>query len=333
MKLGFKAKTLALSLMLLPATVGGVFASYTVSDNANNIGGRIVLKELSFYLNSVAPGNKLTDNGDGTWETDELTTSYGTTYQIVDGDGNNVGSSYTTTTEGKYKLTYSVAASTTTVAILEKTVYFNFLPMHNGGTNGRVWNQFYCYAYKHDTTDTSSMTWPGQLMTAVNSNGLYKLSIDGEYNKVVFNNGGTDESGHMIQTANLSYDIAKPQFGCTSKSDLTTYVASANPTINTSSSFDYFLHTTHNSWAERSRAYGFEKTEDTSQYLLRCHLNQYDEIGVKDNGSGWWGLNNMGSWDGDNNFSGRNGNISVNYSDWYNIYFKPGENKIYITRG
>ena len=205
--------------------------------------------------------------------------------------------------------------------------------MSNGSQNGRVWNKFYCYAYKHGTTDTTTMSWPGEEMTSVNSNGLYKLTINGDYDKVVFNNGGTDENGHMIKTADLSYDISKPQFGCTSKTDLTTYVANATPSINSSSSFDYFLHTTHNSWAERSRAYGFEKTEDTSQYLLRCYLNQYDEIGVKDNGSGWWGINNMGSWDGDNNFSGRNGNISVNYSDWYNIYFKPGENKIYISRG
>lgn len=287
---------------------------------------------VNYYLNSVSVSNKLIDNGDGTWETGQITASYGTTYQIVDEDGNNVGSSYTTTTEGTYKFTYTQSSSSTSVDVLEKTVYFNFLPMANGGTSGRVWNQFYCYAYKNGTEDKNAV-WPGQEMTSVNEYGLYKLTIDGNYDKVVFNNGGTDENGHMIKTADLSYDISKPQFGCTSKTDLTTYVANATPSINSSSSFDYFLHTTHNSWAERSRAYGFEKTEDTSQYLLRCYLNQYDEIGVKDNGSGWWGLNNMGSWDGDNNFSGRNGNISVNYSDWYNIYFKPGEHKIYITRG
>ena len=60
MKLGLKAKTLALSLMLLPVTVGGVFASYTISDNANRVGAQIGLEipTREVYLKT------------GVWETD-----------------------------------------------------------------------------------------------------------------------------------------------------------------------------------------------------------------------------------------------------------------------
>ena len=318
--------------------IGGCFSSayslYLKSPNSKilTITGVEPPATNNYYLNSVSVSNKLTDNGDGTWESGQITASYGATYQIVDEDGNNVGSSYTTTTEGTYKFTYTQSSSSTAVDVLEKTVYFNFLPMANGGTSGRVWNQFYCYAYYHGATDSTSMTWPGQVMTSVNSNGLYKLTIDGSYNTVVFNNGGTDENGHMIKTADLSYDISKPQFGCTSKTDLTTYVASAAPSINTSSSFDYFLHTSHNSWVERSRAYGFEKTEDSSQYLLRCYLEHDSQFGIKDNGSGWWGASNMGTALG-SDFYLNGGNICVRTSNWYNIYFKPGEHKIYISVG
>jgi len=327
-----KIGVLCASLLAVSATVGEVFASYTISDSANSIGDRITLKDLNFYLNSVAPANKLTSNGDGTWESGEISTSYGTTYQVVDEDGNNVGSSYTTTTEGTFKFTYTHASATTSVDVLQKTVYFNFLPMANGGTNGRVWNQFYCYAYKNGTEDKNA-AWPGQLMTAVNSNGLYKLSIDGEYNKVIFNNGGTDESGHMIQTGDLSYDISKPQFGCTSKDDLTTYVASATPSINPSSSFSYYLNTSRDSWGHNnSKAYGLELTKDTTQYLIRCYLYQGEQFGISDGSSGWWGKNNLDS-SSTGGCTSYDNNIYCNANDWYNIYFKPSIHKIYISRG
>ena len=311
---------------------GSVLASYSVKDSARNTGIRILIKEAKFYLNSVSEENKLELNTNGLYESEEITSSYGETFQVVDENGTSVGDSYVTTTEGKYKISFDLVNKLTSVDVIEKKVYFNFLPMSNGGQNGRVWDQFYCYAYE-DGTDDKNATWPGQVMTAVNETGLYKLSIDGDFDTVIFNNGRADTSSHTIQTADLTYDITKPQFGCTSNTDLTEYEVTATPSINQSSSFDYYLHTSYNSWAERSKAYGFEKVADNSQYLLRCYLSAGSELGVKDNSSGWWGLNNMGSWDGDVNFSGKNGNISVNNSDWYNIYFQPNNNKIYISRG
>ena len=231
--------------------------------------------------------------------------------------------------DGTYDINLNKDTQKVSVTVVSRYVYFNFLPMAGGGTNGRVWNQFYCYAYKAADDSIINASWPGQEMTAVNANGLYKLSLAGNLDTVIFNNNG-DQDDHMIQTSAQTYNLKKPVFGCTSKTDLTTYAIDTNPEINNESSFDYYLHTSRNSWAERTKEYGFEKTNDASQYLLRCYFNNGDKFGIKDNGSGWWsGSNLQGALNGWYN----NGDVQITVDDWYNIYFKPSENAIYMSRG
>ena len=316
--------------LLIASTIlcGNAFASYIVNDNASKNGIRIDVCSANFYLNSVSNENLLTNNWDGTWSSGEITAEYNQTYQIVDESGNNVGSSYTTTTPGKFVFTYDYALDSTSTEVVSKYVYFNFLPMAGGAQNGRVWNQFYCYAWNNADDSYKNHDWPGVEMTAVNATGLYRTEIAGNLNRIIFNNNG-DSDDHMIQTGTLEYDIDEPVFGCTSKTDLTTYTLSASPTINDLSEFDYYLHTSHNSWNERSKEYGFEKTQDDTQYLLRCYLEDGDLLGIKDNSTGWWGGSNLGN--SGSGFSADGSNIRISQDGYYNIYFKPGINAIYLS--
>ena len=310
---------------------GNVFANYVVNDQASKQGINIKVRSPRFYLNSISNENELTDNQDGTWSTNHINAEYNVTYQIKDEQGNNVGSSYTTTTAGEYIFTYSALTSSTSVDIVNKYVYFNFLPMANGASGGRVWYRFYCHAFNSENNSLINATWPGAEMIPVNQTGLYKLSIPGNLDKVIFNNGDTSENGHFIETSNLDYDITKPMFGCTSNVDITTYAANATPSINVSSTFDYYLHTSQNSWVERSKAYGFEKTRDQTQYLMRCYFSSGNKFGIKDNGSGYWGANNLESSSSDFHKDGND--IYIDSSGYYNIYFKPGEHHIWLTKG
>ena len=329
MKKSYKIISLIGGIIMATALVSGqAFASYIVSDNASKEGIRIDVCDLNFYLNSVSNENKLTNNWDGTWSTGEVTANYDETYQIVDQSGSSVGSSYVTTTPGKFVFTYDYLLDTTATEVVSKYVYFNFLPMASGAQNGRVWNEFYCYAWNNADDTIKNADWPGVEMSAVNATGLYRAEIAGNIDRVIFNNNG-DQDDHMIQTGTLTYDIDEPVFGCTSKSDLTTYALSDSPTINALSDFDYYLHTSHNAWADRSKAYGFEKTQDNNQYLLRCYFDSADKFGIKDNASGWWGSANFES--SDPRFSEDGGDIVINEAGYYNIYFKPGENAIYLS--
>lgn len=220
------------------------------------------------------------------------------------------------------------------VEVISSFVYFNFLPMANGGYNGRVWNQFWCYAFSSSDKNNYNDSWPGVEMTAVNTNGLYKTSISSSYDRIIFNNhGGSDDS--MIQTngsgEELTYDLRTPMFACTSKDSIETCALESSVSLDNSAYFSYYLHTSHNGWATRTKQYGFEQTNDDSQYLLRCHLDNGDLFGIKDNGDGWWGGNNLqgdlNGWYNDNN------NVHITETDWYNIYFKPGIHAIYLSRG
>ena len=221
------------------------------------------------------------------------------------------------------------------VNVLSSYVYFNFLPMANGGTNGRVWNEFYCYAFNSGDNSDNNDSWPGVKMTEVNANGLYKTSIRASHDRIIFNNNG-DQSDHMIQTngnggEELTYDLTTPMFACTSKDYVTAYALDASVSIDNSANFDYYLHTSRNSWTERTKEYGFEKTNDPSQYLLRCYFNNGDQFGIKDNNSGWWAGNNLQGEQ--NGWWNDSGNVRITVDDWYNIYFKPGSHAIYMSRG
>lgn len=333
MKKTSKVVTLVLGLTAaFTLLCGNVFASsYFVGDNASKIGIRIDVLNAEFYLNSVSEENKLVNNRDGTWSTGQITANYDETFQIVDAEGSNVGSSYTTTTEGKYVFTFTHINETLDVDVVSKFVYFNFLPMANGNQAGRVWNQFYCYAWNDADNSIKNADYPGNEMTAVNANGLYKTEIPGSADKVLFNNNG-DQDDHMIKTADLDYDIAEPMFACTSKADLTTCEADDSPLINDSSDFTYYLHTSHNSWADMDKAYGFEQTEDSSQFLLRCYFSNGDKFVIRDTASHWWNQSCLGTDKGEW-LSNDGDDILINASDFYNIYFKPDTGKIYITKG
>lgn len=330
-------KTLTLILGLSAAFTllcGNVLAMNIVTDNADKIGVRIDVLNGDFYLNSVSNENKLTNNHNGTWSTGEITANYGDIFQVVDEDGNSVGSSFYVPTEGTYVVTFTHALEQTSVDVISQFVYFNFLPMAGGNQAGRVWNEFYCYAWKNGSNPLiQNADYPGVAMTKVNDNGLYKAEIPGDADKVLFNNHG-DTNDHMIKTEDLDYDFNTPMFACTSKTDLSVCVAGSSPVINSSSSFDYYLHTSHNEWAEKSKAYGFEQTEDANQYLLRCYFNANDEFVIRDNVSSWWNKNNLGT--ATNEWLDTNGdNILIKAADYYTIYFKPNDNggRIYITKG
>lgn len=306
---------------------GGVFAIYTVKDSANKEGIAIHVDIPRFYLDSVDEANELTYDWVNTYSSEQITFAYNATHSIVDEGGISVGS-YTATTSGKYVLTYNYSTSAFNVDVISKDIYLNFASMENGGTNGRVWNQFYCYAWNSDDDSIKNAAWPGVEMTAIDGNGHYVISIPGACDKVIFNNNGGDDQGHVIQTATLDYDITKPLFECTSNTCLNTFALNETPEPDDTFIFDYYLHTSHNEWAALQSCYGFEKVHDESQYLLRCYLEDGDELGVRDTGSGWWGKDNLGN--SGSGFTTNDSNILITADGWYNIYFKPSENKIYI---
>lgn len=70
-------------------------------------------------------------------------------------------------------------------------VYFN-----NSKT---AWETVYVYAWDSSTGDYKNAEWPGEAATYNASTGLYEYTVNGEFNKVIFNNGKNGGS----QTPNL----------------------------------------------------------------------------------------------------------------------------------
>lgn len=70
-------------------------------------------------------------------------------------------------------------------------VYFN-----NSKT---AWETVYVYAWDSSTDDYKNAEWPGEAATYNASTGLYEYTVNGEFNKVIFNNGKNGGS----QTPNL----------------------------------------------------------------------------------------------------------------------------------
>ena len=75
--------------------------------------------------------------------------------------------------------------------IPDTKVYFN-----NSKT---AWETVYVYAWDSSTDDYKNAEWPGEAATYNASTGLYEYTVNGEFNKVIFNNG--DKGGS--QTPNL----------------------------------------------------------------------------------------------------------------------------------
>lgn len=75
--------------------------------------------------------------------------------------------------------------------IPDTKVYFN-----NSKT---AWETVYVYAWDSSTDDYKNAEWPGEAATYNASTGLYEYTVNGEFNKVIFNNGKNGGS----QTPNL----------------------------------------------------------------------------------------------------------------------------------
>ena len=313
---------------------GGVFATVVVEDNAPAEGIHIEVEDREFYVNSVSNENKLTNNHDGTWSTANINAAFNATYQIVDELGANVGSSYTTTTDGTYRFTYDYLHDTTITTVISKYVYFNFLPMANGNQAGRVWNRFFCYAWNNEDGSINNGEYTGVEMEAVNSNGLYRASLLGDYDRVIFNNGETTQD-HKIKTDDLTVNIATPQFACNANFSVQSVAKNADPapTLNTTLSYDYYLYykrADSENWVNMDRAFGFERTEETgyTQYLLRCYFNANDMFVINNGNGGWWNSNNFKT---SADFVTKDGdNIKILTAGFYNIYFKASAHEIYM---
>ena len=314
---------------------GSVLAMNIVSDNASKTGIKIDVLNGNYYLNSVSDENKLTNNHDGTWSSAQMDVNYGITYYVVDEEGETVSDSYYAPTAGKFVFHFELSSHLFYVNMITKFVYFDFLPMANGNHNGRVWNEFYCYAWKDSDNSVKNADYPGVEMTKVDDNGLYKAELPSGIDRVLFNNNG-DTDDHMIKTDDLIYNHNQPLFACTSHTSLQRRSMDGTPSINEEAPFDYYLHTSHNEWVDKSKAYGFEQTEDSNQYLLRCYFDENDQFVIRDNDSGWWNNTKLGT--ATNEWLDTTGdNILIKVADFYNIYFKPGDEggqgRIYITKG
>ncbi len=72
------------------------------------------------------------------------------------------------------------------------TVYFR---------NTANWSSVYAYVWVKDTS-TSIKAWPGEAMTLHEGN-IYKYTVNGDYNMIIFNNGG---NGSQTDDLNLAQD-------------------------------------------------------------------------------------------------------------------------------
>ena len=76
--------------------------------------------------------------------------------------------------------------------------------------NTAGWSTVNAYIWVQGT-ETSVQAWPGAAMTLVKDN-VYKCDISGDYNMIIFNNGGTQTDDLSIPAAGQIYDYSTGQW-------------------------------------------------------------------------------------------------------------------------
>ena len=94
------------------------------------------------------------------------------------------------------------------------------------------WSTVNAYVWIQGTT-TSVQSWPGQAMTLVEDN-IYKYTVSGDYNMIIFNNGSTQTADLSIPSAGQIYDYSTGTWSeyadDSTTEDSTTVVATEAPT-------------------------------------------------------------------------------------------------------
>ena len=141
----------------------------------------------------------------------------------------------------------AVAADTAEVAAdselastgVSGTVYFK---------NTANWSTVNAYVWIEGTT-TAVQAWPGQAMTLVKDN-IYKYTISGDYNMIIFNNGGDQTKDLSIPGANQLYDFSTGSWSAytddNNNTDPTTPVVNPTTPVNPSGAKAVYLKNSAN---------------------------------------------------------------------------------------
>ena len=258
----------------------------------------------------------------GTWEGENNIKGYNELTEKADGlddvsDDHNIG--FKLSEAGKVQVIYTIKDNKT-IFKLEGKFATGTTPVDPGETvtvyfvNTEDWKTVKAYVWKGET---GYKTWPGEAMTKtedkVNGKDLYSYSFPKEYDKVIFNDGGDN------QTADLTWDKDKPYYSdgkwYATKEDIPVPAAPAKFYITGDSALvvDAGLDKA-NAWNPAA----IKSEKDTFELELKA--DQYYVLKVTLNGT----------WEGENNIKGYNELTEKadgldDVSDDHNIGFKLSE--------
>lgn len=323
-----KNKFLMLStlFLLVFSSVVPAFALFYKSDSNQSFTINVASTEEKYYA-SINGGDKveLTKSNDIYTYTygGDLLLDYGEDIIIYNSSNESVGN-FTSSVDGIYNstFTFNPVNSELSVTLYKTKIYLSDL--NKKGISGRTtfWSSFYVYVFG-GTSNEDDTEWPGDMLTEyqVGSKTLYVS--EGYYfldNMITFNNGlaGND----LIQTSDLSFDSSKPVYRfvsnkCGNWSNITGCNTAVSDSVN---NYEVFLKGEMNNWSSNSK-YGFEKSNNGSQYMFKVDLATSDEFKFyKTNGNAWYGYDRL-----ENNslFNGAgSSNITAKSAGTYIFYFK-----------
>ena len=284
---------LSAAILGVALLTGGVFASFSINNNAEQLSANVTISKLvpSYKLVAGAQTYDLIMSGDSFVYNSSLLLEKGA---IKVTDGTNDLATFNVPVEGHYSTFTFDGASSLTATQVDKAVYLKQL-----NTN-RLWDAYYCHAWN----ETSSTTYPGLKMELVSDKGIYKTFIDAAYNKLMFDynavNGeaypySVGDYGNHIQTGSLDYNVATPLYQMSNNAS-GVWTALGDTTKSFSGSFDYYLAGSFNSWNPPNQsAYGFEKVASSpknsnGRYLCKVNIPEDGLFKIVSSDKTWYGV-------------------------------------------